>query len=174
MNLNPDIPKWKRTVRNVLQYRKKTGEIEWDGDAHYLLGDEEIIMISINASEAQSKLHDLIEETGLSHKPVIISGNKSNAVLISEDDWESIQETSCICFLYRICVNQPLWMKTPVKECTTELTGKWELVYTKTGSKDAKKIIFSRSSSKGRKVAENSGKENPWQKPPSYENLLVI
>ncbi len=30
-----DIPKWKRNVRNVLQYRKKTGELEWDGNAHY-------------------------------------------------------------------------------------------------------------------------------------------
>ena len=30
-----DIPKWKRNVRNVLQYRKKTGEIEWDVSAHY-------------------------------------------------------------------------------------------------------------------------------------------
>lgn len=30
-----DIPKWKRNVRNVLQYRKRTGEIEWDGSAHY-------------------------------------------------------------------------------------------------------------------------------------------
>lgn len=30
-----DLPKWKRNVRNVLQYRKKTGEIEWDGDNHY-------------------------------------------------------------------------------------------------------------------------------------------
>lgn len=30
-----DIPKWKRNVRNVLQYRKKTGEIEWDGNANY-------------------------------------------------------------------------------------------------------------------------------------------
>jgi hypothetical protein len=32
-----DIPKWKLNVRNVLQYRKKTGEIEWDGEAHYRL-----------------------------------------------------------------------------------------------------------------------------------------
>ena len=32
-----DIPKWKRNVRNVLQYRKGTGEIQWDGDARYLL-----------------------------------------------------------------------------------------------------------------------------------------
>lgn len=31
-----DIPKWKRNVRNVLQYRKKTGEIEWDGSAQYI------------------------------------------------------------------------------------------------------------------------------------------
>jgi len=32
-----DIPKWKRNVRNVLQYRKSTGEIEWDGHANYKL-----------------------------------------------------------------------------------------------------------------------------------------
>ncbi|MFX1538022.1 MAG: hypothetical protein ACFFDI_27830 [Promethearchaeota archaeon] len=30
-----DIPKWKRNVRNVLQYRKRSGEIEWDGAAKY-------------------------------------------------------------------------------------------------------------------------------------------
>ncbi|MDW7776261.1 MAG: hypothetical protein SCH39_08015 [Methanosarcinales archaeon] len=32
-----DIPKWKRNVRNVLQYRKKTSEILWDENAKYLL-----------------------------------------------------------------------------------------------------------------------------------------
>lgn len=32
-----DIPKWKRNVRNVLQYRKGTGDIEWDGRANYRL-----------------------------------------------------------------------------------------------------------------------------------------
>ncbi len=32
-----DIPKWKRNVRNVLQYRKKSGEIQWDKDTKYLL-----------------------------------------------------------------------------------------------------------------------------------------
>lgn len=30
-----NIPKWKRNVRNVLQYRKNTGELEWDGAAKY-------------------------------------------------------------------------------------------------------------------------------------------
>lgn len=29
------IPKWKRNVRNVLQYRKRIGDIEWGNDAKY-------------------------------------------------------------------------------------------------------------------------------------------
>lgn len=32
-----DIPKWMRNVRNVLQYRKGTGDIEWDGAGKYRL-----------------------------------------------------------------------------------------------------------------------------------------
>ena len=32
-----DLPKWKRNVRNVLQYRKGIGQIEWDGNAGYRL-----------------------------------------------------------------------------------------------------------------------------------------
>ena len=32
-----DIPKWKRNVRNVLQYRKGTNELQWNEDEYYLL-----------------------------------------------------------------------------------------------------------------------------------------
>lgn len=32
-----DIPKWMRNVRNVLQYRKGTGEVEWDSAGNYRL-----------------------------------------------------------------------------------------------------------------------------------------
>jgi hypothetical protein len=31
------VPKWKRNVRNVLQYRKNTGDIEWNGQGKYRL-----------------------------------------------------------------------------------------------------------------------------------------
>ena len=31
------IPKWMRNVRNVLQYRKSKGEIEWNGQRGYKL-----------------------------------------------------------------------------------------------------------------------------------------
>lgn len=31
-----------------------------------------------------------------SHKPILISGRRANAVLVSEEDWSAIQETLCI------------------------------------------------------------------------------
>ena len=36
------IPKWKRNVRNVLQYRKNKGDLIWDGSANYKLGGDNI------------------------------------------------------------------------------------------------------------------------------------
>ncbi len=50
-------------------------------------------MASLTASNARSNLYRLIDQINESHKPVIISGKRKNAVLISEDDWNSIQET---------------------------------------------------------------------------------
>lgn len=35
-----NIPKWKRNVRKVLQYRKGTGEIEWNGQAKYRFNED--------------------------------------------------------------------------------------------------------------------------------------
>ncbi len=51
------------------------------------------IMNILNATEARSKLYKLIDETASSHQPIVITGKRSNAVLISEEDWNSIAET---------------------------------------------------------------------------------
>jgi antitoxin YefM len=50
-------------------------------------------MHTLSASEARAGLYRLIDQTAESHKPVIISGKRANAVLISEEDWSAIQET---------------------------------------------------------------------------------
>ena len=34
-----------------------------------------------------------MDETALSHQPIQINGKRSNAVLISEEDWNAIQES---------------------------------------------------------------------------------
>ena len=35
----------------------------------------------------------MIDQAAESHKPVVISGKRANAVLVSEEDWSAIQET---------------------------------------------------------------------------------
>jgi antitoxin YefM len=50
-------------------------------------------MTILNATEARSRLYNLIDEVAESHKPILISGKRNNAVLISEDDWNAISET---------------------------------------------------------------------------------
>ncbi|MDP4949264.1 MAG: type II toxin-antitoxin system Phd/YefM family antitoxin [Burkholderiaceae bacterium] len=50
-------------------------------------------MDTIKATEARAKLYGLIDQVEQSHEPVLITGKRSNAVLIAEDDWKSVQET---------------------------------------------------------------------------------
>lgn len=50
-------------------------------------------MTTLNATEARSKLYKLIDETLITHKPITITGKRGNAVLLSEEDWRSIEET---------------------------------------------------------------------------------
>ena len=50
-------------------------------------------MTSLSATEARRRLYALIDEVGQSHEPVQIHGKRGNAVLLSEDDWRSIQDT---------------------------------------------------------------------------------
>ena len=50
-------------------------------------------IITVTASKARAGLSRLIDQTAESHQPVIISGIRSNAVLVSEEDWSAIQET---------------------------------------------------------------------------------
>jgi antitoxin YefM len=45
------------------------------------------------ASDARANLYRLIDQAAESHEPIIITGKRSSAVLIAEDDWRAIQET---------------------------------------------------------------------------------
>lgn len=50
-------------------------------------------MSTLSASEARANLYRLIDEAAANHEPVLITGKRNNAVLISEDDWSAVQET---------------------------------------------------------------------------------
>lgn len=50
-------------------------------------------MTTISATDARSKLYKLIDEAREESEPILITGKRGNAVLVSEDDWRAIQET---------------------------------------------------------------------------------
>jgi prevent-host-death family protein len=50
-------------------------------------------LTSVTATEARRRLFALIDEVAQSHEAVQITGKRGNAVLLSESDWRSIQET---------------------------------------------------------------------------------
>jgi antitoxin YefM len=54
---------------------------------------EENTRQSLTASEARANLYRIIDEAAESHQPIMISGKRSSAVLLSAEDWHAIQET---------------------------------------------------------------------------------
>lgn len=50
-------------------------------------------MKSISVTEARKNIYKLVDEAAEVHEPIQITGKRNNAVLLSEEDWNSIQET---------------------------------------------------------------------------------
>ena len=50
-------------------------------------------MTSLPVTQARARLYQLLDDAAESHEPIQITGKRANAVLISEEDWRSIQET---------------------------------------------------------------------------------
>ncbi len=50
-------------------------------------------MQTLSASTARTNLYRLIDEASSSHQPIVITGKRNNAVLVSQEDWSAIQET---------------------------------------------------------------------------------
>lgn len=49
-------------------------------------------MTTLDAMEARKGLHSLIDEAAQTHRPIMITGKRGNAVLLAEEDWNAINE----------------------------------------------------------------------------------
>lgn len=78
-------------------------------------------MTAISASEARANLYRLIDETASSHQPLLISGKRNKAVLVSEEDWAAIQETLFLLSVPGMRESIREGMNTPVDECSQDL-----------------------------------------------------
>ena len=78
-------------------------------------------MTVITASEARANLYRLIDEAASSHQPLLISGKRNKAVLVSEEDWEAIQETLFLLSVSGMRESIRQGMETPVDECAEDM-----------------------------------------------------
>lgn len=78
-------------------------------------------MTTIPASEAREKLYRLLDEVSASHDPVHITAERCRAVLVSEDDWRSIQETLYLLSIPGMRESIMEGLRTPVEDCVEEL-----------------------------------------------------
>jgi antitoxin YefM len=80
-------------------------------------------MPTITATEARKNLYKLVDSVSISHIPVQISGKNNSAVLISEDDWSSIQETLHLVAIPGMRDSIKNGMKAKIEDCSVSL--KW-------------------------------------------------
>ena len=78
-------------------------------------------MTILNATEARSKLYTLIDEAIETHQPIVITGKRGNAVLVSEEDWNSITETLHLLSVPGMRESIKEGMKEDLSECSKEL-----------------------------------------------------
>ncbi len=78
-------------------------------------------MTILNATEARSKLYSLIDEAERTHEPIIITGKRGNAVLLSEGDWTAISETLHLLSVPGMRESIKEGLEQTVSECSKEL-----------------------------------------------------
>ncbi len=78
-------------------------------------------MTILNATEARSKLYSLIDEAAISHQPIVITGKRANAVLISEEDWNAISETLNLLSIPGMRKSIKEGMEQDLSECSKDL-----------------------------------------------------
>lgn len=79
-------------------------------------------MTTLTASTARAQLYKLLDQAAATHEPIQITGKRSNGILISEEDWRSIQETLHLLSIPGMRESIRKGLKTPVKKLAKKIT----------------------------------------------------
>ena len=62
----------------------------------------------MTVSQARTNIYKIMDETAQTHQPIMITGKRNNVVMLSEEDWNAIEET--------LFLNSIPGMATSIKE----------------------------------------------------------
>jgi len=75
-------------------------------------------MPKMSATDARARLYRLIDEVAETHEPILITGKRNNAVLLSEENWRTIQESLFLLSIPGMRESIVDGMKTPIGKCS--------------------------------------------------------
>jgi antitoxin YefM len=78
-------------------------------------------MLTLTASEARANLYRLMDQAAESHQPITIAGKRHDAVLLSAEDWQAIQETLYLLAVPGMRESIKEGMVEPADACAKEL-----------------------------------------------------
>ncbi len=47
----------------------------------------------MSVSQVRADIYNVMDETAKTHEPVLITGKRNNVVMLSQEDWNAIEET---------------------------------------------------------------------------------
>lgn len=47
----------------------------------------------MSVSQVRADIYNVMDETAQTHEPVLITGKRNNVVMLSQEDWNAIEET---------------------------------------------------------------------------------
>ena len=74
-------------------------------------------MTIYTSTQARAKLFHLIDETNQTHEPIYIKGKRNDAVIISKEDYEGLQESLYIYSVPGLVESILEASKEPLEEC---------------------------------------------------------
>jgi antitoxin YefM len=93
-------------------------------------------MTTLNVTEAIANLYSLIDEASTTHKPIRITGKRSTAILLSEEDCNAVNDTLFL-------VSIPGMRDSIIKErCEETCISKSKRKSTRTSINYCRKFIF--------------------------------
>lgn len=83
-------------------------------------------MNAISATKARENLYQLISDVNTNNSAITITNNRGkNAVLLSEDDWNAVQETLYLMAVPGLAESIIEGGKIPIDECVSEDEVEW-------------------------------------------------
>ena len=82
-------------------------------------------MPTLTVTKARSNLYRLIDSVTTSHEPVLITGKRGNAMLVSEEDWQAIEETMYLLGVPGMRESIVEGLNAPLDDCVDEDEIEW-------------------------------------------------